>query len=158
MASTVPGLRKAIGDSAKKLKNTMNLNQVQLIGRVTRDPELKALPSGVKVTKFGLATNHVYKDKEGNKKESVSFHNCVAFGKPAEVIAQWIKKGQEMFVQGRIEYREWETKEGGKRNATEININDFQFGQKAKGSEEVKEEKTEEVETNDEINPEDIPF
>ena len=83
---------------------------------------------------MGLATNHIYKTKEGEKKETAQFHNCVAFGKTADVIAQWVKKGQEIMVEGRIEYRSWDKKEGGKGYITEIMIETFQFGQKAKGT------------------------
>ena len=80
----------------------MNLNRAQLIGRVTADPERKALPSGMPVVKFGLATNHVFKTKEGEKKETAQFHNCVAFGKVADIISQWVQNGQEVYVDGRI--------------------------------------------------------
>ena len=90
----------------------MNLNKAQLIGRITNDPEMKALPSGTPVVKFGLATNRVYKTKDGEKKEVAQFHNCVAFGKLAEIIGQWAKKGQEVYVDGRIEYRSWDKKDG----------------------------------------------
>jgi single-strand DNA-binding protein len=112
----------------------MNLNKAQLIGRITSDPEVRALPSGISVAKFGLATNHIYKTKEGEKKETAQFHNCVAFGKLAEIIKQWAKKGQEVYVDGRIEYRSWDKKDGGKGYITEIMVENFQMGAKAKGS------------------------
>lgn len=137
----------------------MKLNQAQLIGRVTRDPEHRALPNGTSVVKFGLATNHVYKDASGEKRETAQFHNCVIFGKGADVIKQYVTKGQELYVSGRIEYREWEKKEGGKGYQTEIVINDFQFGQKAKGTAQAEpEEATSESSAPEEINPEEIPF
>jgi single-strand DNA-binding protein len=101
---------------------------------VTRDPETKALPSGATVSKFGLATNHVFVTKAGEKKETAQFHNCVAFGKTAETIGKYVTKGQELYVQGRIEYREWDKKEGGKGYATEILVDSFQFGAKPKGA------------------------
>ncbi len=147
----------------------MNLNKAQLIGRVTRDPEMKALPSGTKVVKFGLATNNVFKDKAGEKKESTQFHNCVAFGRIAETIGQYVVKGQEIYVEGRIEYRDWEGKDGVKRNSTEIIVENFQFGQRAKsgGAEKVEtshgasgvssEMPTIDV-TEGEIKAEDLPF
>ena len=113
----------------------MNLNKAQLIGRITNDPEVKALPSGISVAKFGLATNRVYKTKEGEKKEVAQFHNCVAFGKLADIIKQWAKKGQEVYVDGRIEYRTWDKKDGGKGYITEIMIENFQMGAKARGNE-----------------------
>lgn len=107
----------------------MYLNKVFLYGNLTRDPELKALPSGSQVAEFGIATNRTYKDKEGNKKEEVDFHNIVSFGKTAEVIAQYLKKGRPIFVEGRIRTRSWEAKDGtGKRYKTEIVLEQFQFG------------------------------
>jgi len=112
----------------------MNLNKAQLIGRIVNDPEVKALPSGISVAKFALATNHIYKTKDGEKKETAQFHNCVAFGKLAEIIKQWSKKGQEVYVEGRIEYRTWDKKDGGKGYITEIMIENFQMGAKAKGA------------------------
>ena len=135
----------------------MNINKVIIVGRMTRDAELKTLPNGTAVTKFGLATNHTFKNKDGEKKETVQFHNCVVFGRPAEVINQYVHKGDELGVEGRIEYREWEKKDGGKGTATEIMVETFHFGAKSKGSEAKKsaEETPEEV---DEIKSEDIPF
>src|SRR3989344_4959357 len=112
----------------------MNLNKAQLIGRITNDPEIKALPSGISVAKFGLATNRTYKTKEGEKKETTQFHNCVAFGKLADIIKQWAKKGQEVYVDGRIEYRSWDKKDGGKGYMTEIVMENFQMGAKARGA------------------------
>lgn len=111
----------------------MYLNRVELIGRVTKQPELKNLPSGSAVTSFGVATNHSYKNKAGEKVETVAFHNCTLFGKGAEIFAKYVTKGQEVYVAGRIEYRQWEKKDGTKVNATDILVEDFQFGQKPKG-------------------------
>lgn len=150
----------------------MNLNKAQLIGRITNDPEIKALPSGISVAKFGLATNRTYKTKEGEKKEVAQFHNCVAFGKLADIIKQWAKKGQEVYVDGRIEYRTWDKKDGGKGYATEIMIENFQMGAKARGTEgggresirETKEESSNAVpvidlnEENPPVEGEDLPF
>lgn len=113
----------------------MNLNKVHLIGRMTRDPERKALPSGTTVVKFSVATNHSYKGKDGNKVESVQFHNCVAFGRLADIIGQYARKGQEVYAGGRIEYRQWENKEGHKVTSTEIVVEDFQLGSRPKGAE-----------------------
>ena len=129
---------------------------------------MKALPSGAPVVKFGLATNRVYKTKEGEKKELVQFHNCVAFGKLAEIIGQWAKKGQEVYVDGRIEYRTWDKKDGGKGYATEIVLENFQMGAKARGAGEggsapakVNEPANQTVPTinlDEEAHPEDLPF
>src|SRR3989338_1458181 len=110
----------------------MYLNKVLLYGNLTRDPELKALPSGSQVAEFAIATNRTYKDKNGAKQEEVDFHNIVAFGKTAEVIAQYLKKGRPIFIEGRIRTRSWEAKDGtGKRYKTEIVLEQFQFGPSA---------------------------
>lgn len=110
----------------------MNVNSATLIGRVTKTPELKVTPGGTPVTKFSLATNHTYKDKNGDKKEMAQFHNCVAWGKTAEVINQYVTKGQELYVCGRIEYRSWDKQDGTKGYMTEIIVDQFQFGAKPK--------------------------
>ncbi len=107
----------------------MYVNKVILYGNLTRDPELKALPSGSQVAEFSIATNRVYKDKNGAKQEEVDFHNIVSFGKQAEVINQYLKKGRPIFIEGRIRTRSWESKDGtGKRYKTEIVLENFQFG------------------------------
>lgn len=111
----------------------MNLNSIHLIGRVTKDPELRQTKGGTGVTTFGVATNHVYKDKSGAKQETAQFHNCVAFGRTAEIVGQFVRKGQEVFVAGRVEYRSWEDKNGQKRYTTEVIVENLQMGQRAKG-------------------------
>lgn len=105
----------------------MYLNKAFLYGNLTRDPEVKALPSGAQVASFGLATNRTYKDRDGNKQESTEFHNIVVFGKLAEIIGQYAKKGRPLFVEGRIQTRTWET-DGKKNYRTEIVVDNFQFG------------------------------
>ncbi len=112
----------------------MYLNKAMLYGNLTRDPELKALPSGIKVTTFSLATNRAYKDKDGRKQESVEYHNLVAFGKQAELIAQYLKKGRSVFVEGRIQTRSWDGQDGKKNYRTEIVVDNFQFGPQAPGT------------------------
>lgn len=149
----------------------MYLNKSFLYGNLTRDPEVRSLPSGGQVTTFGLATNRTYKDKNGQKQEATEFHNIVAFGKPAELIAQYMKKGRPLFVEGRIQTRAWDDKETGKKNyRTEIVVENFQFGDGGRGgagggdygaaapaAPSAKE--GEEIQYPDEeINPEDIPF
>lgn len=107
----------------------MYLNKVLLYGNLTRDPELKSLPSGTQVANFAVATNRVYKDKNGAKQESVEYHNIVSFGKQAEVITQYLKKGRGIFVEGRIQTRSWDDKASGqKRYRTEVVLENFQFG------------------------------
>ena len=86
----------------------MYLNKSIIIGNLTRDPELKALPSGAQVTSFGLATNRNWKDKDGAKQEQVEFHNIVIFGKQAESSAKYLRKGSQVLVEGRLQTRSWE--------------------------------------------------
>lgn len=105
----------------------MYLNKVFLYGNLTRDPEMRALPSGQQVASFAIATNRTYKDKEGQKKEVAEFHNIVAFGRQADLIGQYMKKGRPMFVEGRIQTRSWET-DGKKNYRTEVVVENFQFG------------------------------
>lgn len=107
----------------------MYLNKVIIIGNLTRDPELKALPSGVQVVNMSIATNRTWKDKDGQKKEEVEFHNVVAFGKTAELSAQYLKKGQSALIEGRLQTRSWE-KDGVKMYRTEIMADTVQFGAK----------------------------
>ena len=112
----------------------MYLNKVFLIGNLTRDPELKALPTGAKVAAIGLATNRTWKDQSGAKKEATEYHNIVAFGRQAEVMAQWLKKGSSVYIEGRIQTRSWDAQDGQKKYRTEIIVENFQFGPKAGGS------------------------
>lgn len=111
----------------------MNLNQVTLIGRLTRDPEQKALPNGTAVANFSVATSRTWKDAKTNeKKEETEFHNCVAFGRTAEVIGQYLKKGQLVNVVGRLQTRSWEDKDTQKKlYRTEIIVDQMQMGPKA---------------------------
>ena len=146
-----------------------------LIGNLTRDPELKSLPSGVKVTSIALATNRSWKKEDGSKQESTEFHNAVAFGKPAELIAQYCKKGSSLYVDGRLQTRSWDGTDGQKKYRTEIVVENFQFGPRASGapgdnqshasdrsSSNPHQPKEKELETieypTEDINAEDIPF
>ncbi len=105
----------------------MYLNKVFLIGNLTRDPELKALPSGTKVCSFGLATNRNFKDKDGNRQEATEFHNVVVFGRVAELTAQYLKKGSQAYVEGRLQTRSWE-QNNEKKYRTEVVAETVQFG------------------------------
>jgi single-strand DNA-binding protein len=105
----------------------MYLNKVLLYGNLTRDPEVRALPSGSQVTSFGLATNRTFTDKNGAKQEQSEFHNIVAFGRLAEVMGQYLKKGRPVYVEGRLQTRSWEA-DGQKKYRTEIVVDNFQFG------------------------------
>jgi single-strand DNA-binding protein len=113
----------------------MYLNKAFLFGNLTRDPEMKSLPNGNKVTSFSLATNRVYKDQEGNKQEQVEYHNIVVFGRQAETSAQYLKKGQGVMIEGRIQTRSWDDKTTGeKKYRTEVVADAVQFGPKSGGA------------------------
>ena len=99
-------------------------------GNLTRDPEMRALPSGQQVASFSLATNRVWKDKAGSKQESVDYHNIVMFAKLAELAAQYLKKGSAVFIEGRMQTRSWDDATG-KKYRTEIVADTMQFGPRA---------------------------
>jgi len=109
----------------------MNLNKAMLIGRLTRDPEMRYTQSGTAMTRFGLATNRYGTGPDGERKEFTDFHNVVAWDqgkrKLAEICAQYLKKGSLVYVEGRLQTRSWEGQDGQKRTTTEINANDVQF-------------------------------
>src|SRR6187551_2699751 len=89
------------------------LNKVMLIGNLTRDPQLKQLPSSTSLVEFGLATSRRFKTHDGEEREDVCFVDCTAFGKQAEVIAQYCTKGKPIFIEGRLKYDTWDDKNGG---------------------------------------------
>lgn len=148
----------------------MNLNKVFLFGNLTRDPELKSLPSGIQVASFALATNRRTK-RDGRWEDQAEFHNIVTFGKTAELVSQYLKKGSSLLVEGRIQTRSWE-KDGHKNYRTEIIAERVQFGPRRDGSQPApsrdmdqgvpstaKPAKEDSIEYPEEdINPEDIPF
>lgn len=137
----------------------MYLNKAQIYGNITRDPELKALPSGSNVCSFSVATNRTWKDKDGGKKEDAQFHNIVAFGKTAENIAQYMKKGSTIYVEGRIQTRSWEAKDGSKRYTTEIVAEQVQFGPKKVDRDTSNDERdSQDSPPGEEIGADDIPF
>ena len=111
----------------------MYLNKVYVLGNLTRDPEMKALPTGNKVTQFSIATNRVWKDQAGAKQEAVEYHNIVVFGRQAETSAQYLKKGQQVLIEGRIQTRSWDGTDGKKNYRTEILAESVQFGSKTGG-------------------------
>lgn len=154
-----------------------SLNKVQIIGNLTRDPELKQIPSGQSVCTVGLATNRIWKDKSGEKKEQVEYHNVVVWGKLAEICGQYLKKGQKAYFEGRLQTRDWEGQDGVKRYRTEIVAEnmimlgggrgaggggDFDGGGFSQNSPEsspsVSDEPTAAPNPDDEIKIEDIPF
>lgn len=101
------------------------LNKVLLIGNLTRDPELRYTPAGMAVTTFGLATNRVWSTKQGERKEDAQFHRIVAWNKLAELCAQLLKKGRRIYVEGRVQYREFSDAEGKQKQVAEIVIDDM---------------------------------
>jgi single-strand DNA-binding protein len=147
----------------------MYINKAMIVGNLTRDPEQKTLPSGIAVTTFSLATNRVYKDKDGNKQENVDYHNVVVFGRQAETSGQYLKKGQSAFVEGRMQTRSWE-QDGVKKYRTEVVADSVQFGPKSGNVSDTPKSNAEAPQKSpsddgnqieypeDEINPEDIPF
>lgn len=152
----------------------MYLNKAMIYGNLTRDPELKALPSGMNVCSFSLATNRVYNDRDGNRQEAADYHNIVVFGKQAENCAKYLKKGSGTYVEGRLQTRSWE-KDGQKQYRTEVVADRVQFGPRSSGSEGGAPAPTSGSQSSgaaddagkapampdypeEEINPEDIPF
>lgn len=158
----------------------MDLNRATIVGNVTRDPEVRTTATGLNVTSFGVATNFVWKDASGQKKESVEFHNIVAWRRLGEIAGQYLRKGSKVLVEGRLQTRNWEGQDGSKRNRTEIVADNLimldskgsaQIGAAAPVSEDmgaVEQEApsspmpaakpTQSPSTSDEISVEDIPF
>lgn len=147
----------------------MYLNKAFIAGNLTRDPELRALPSGANVCTFGVATNRVWYNQDRQKQEATEFHNIVVFGRQAETCAQYLKKGSGVLVEGRLQTRSWD-KDGQKQYRTEIVADRVQFGARAgSGGGETREARGgdqpgQEGSSNDidypteEISPDDIPF
>ena len=98
----------------------MDVNRATVVGRLTRDPEVRTTPSGINVTSFAVATNFVWTDPTGARKEAVEYHNIVAWRKLGEIVAQYMHKGSRVLVEGRLQTRQWEGQDGAKRNRTEI--------------------------------------
>lgn len=112
----------------------MYFNRAILIGNLTRDPELRSLPSGIQVASLSLATNRVWKDKNGAKQESVDYHNIVVFGRQAETAAQFLRKGSSILAEGRMQTRSWEGADGQKKYRTEVVADRIQFGPRPAGA------------------------
>lgn len=106
----------------------MNFNKAIILGNLTRDPELKTLPSGQSLVTFGVATNRFYTDKNGGKQQTVEFHNVVAFGKLADICSRYLNKGKMVLVEGRLQTRTWQGQDGVKRYRTEIIMENMQLG------------------------------
>lgn len=114
--------------------HSMNLNKAFVLGNVTRDPEVRALPSGQQVTNFSIATNRYYTDSSGQKKEEAEFHNIVCFGKLADISSRYLTKGSLILIEGRIKTRNWQDAAGAKHYKTEIIAESMQLGPKSIGA------------------------
>lgn len=98
----------------------MDLNKAMIIGRLTRDPEIRTTPNGANVASFGLATNLVWKDSAGNKQEKVEYHNISAWRKLGDICGQYLKKGMKVYIEGRLQTSTWDDQSGSKHHRTEI--------------------------------------
>ena len=151
----------------------MNLNKVILAGRLTADPELRTTPSGTHVVSFSIATNRNWTTKDGERKEETEFHNIVAWGRQADIVNQFLKKGSLILVEGRLQTRSWEGKDGQSRRTTEIIAERVQLGPRTSGSggdtatsdsggDDSQESKKDDMPVidldSDDIKPEDLPF
>ena len=159
----------------------MNLNKVFILGNVVADPEARMTPSGTAVANFRVATNRVFKDKAGNKQEQAEFHAVVAWGRQAEIVREYLKRGRLVLVEGRLQTRSWDGQDGQKRWKTEIISEHIQLGPRPAGGGapsaaptqpennattksddipviEEDSPMTFEEETNKEIDPKEIPF
>lgn len=139
-----------------------------IYGNLGRDPELKSLPSGINVATFTIATTRVYKNKDGAKQEQTDWHNVVVFGRQAELVSQYLTKGNAAYIEGRMQTRSWE-QDGQKKYRTEIVADTVQFGPKGgSGGAPAKVQGDEQAEPSsagegiaypeDDIDPDDIPF
>lgn len=140
----------------------MDLNKAMIIGRLTRDPETKTIPSGQTVTTFSLATNFAW-NKDGQKQERVEYHNVVAWRKLAEIAGQYLKKGSRVYIDGRLQTRSWEDQTGQKKYRTEIIADnmimlDSARSDRPKGDPVKNKSAPESSSEEEEINVEDIPF
>jgi single-strand DNA-binding protein len=109
----------------------MNFNKVILVGRLTRDPESRALPSGQSVTSFGMATDRFYSDKSGQRQQQTDFHNIVLFGKLADIASQYLNKGSLVMIEGRLRTRSWKDSAGNNRSRIEVVAERLQLGPKS---------------------------
>lgn len=156
-----------------------DFNQAIILGNLTRDPELRYTPNGQAVASFAVATNRQWMDTQGEKKEDVEYHDVVVWGKLAEIVNQYLKKGRKVMIVGRLQTRTWEAQDGTKRSKTEIVATDVNFVDRPRGedvditeNDEPKEKEPKETpvakkeekkakegkEEKEEINIEDIPF
>ena len=112
----------------------MNFNKAVVVDNLTRDPEVRTLPSGQGVASFSVATNRIWSDQGGNRQESTEFHNIVAFGKLADICSRYLNKGRLVLIEGRIQTRSWQDQDGKKRYRTEIVADNMQMGPRTDSS------------------------
>ena len=146
----------------------MNLNKVFIIGRLTADPQLRTTPTGTEVATIGVATTSTWMDKSGQKKEEAESHNVVVWGKQASIVKQFLVKGSMIFIEGRLQTRSWEGKDGQPRKTTEIVADRIQLGPRPTGggaprneahSDSLAKEEMPVIDIDsEEIKPEDLPF
>ncbi|MGB9911027.1 MAG: single-stranded DNA-binding protein [Microgenomates group bacterium] len=138
---------------------TRSLNKVQLIGNLTRDPELRYTPQGTPVCTFGLATNRQWVTEKGERKEETEFHQIVAWNKLAELCAQLLFKGRKVYVEGRLQTRRWTGPDGSERQRQEVVISDMMIldSRRAPGEEKVEEKLEEVLPQEGEVPPEELP-
>jgi len=142
----------------------VNLNKAFLIGRLTQDPQVRALPSGQQVCSFGLATSRFFTDKSGQKQQQTEFHNIVLFGRLAEIASQYLTKGALAMIEGRLQTRSWQDTSGNKRYRTEIVAERLQLGPRAAGkvvppeAEELPPKEEIPIVEENEIDVKDLPF
>lgn len=149
----------------------MNFNKIIILGNLTRDPESRTLPSGQPVVNFGLATNRIYNDQSGNRKQVTEFHNVVVFGKLADICSRYLAKGRLALIEGRIQTRSWQDQNGMKRYRTEIVAENIQMGPRggesgastpaSSNQEEIPIIETDDLPSNNDdegVNVKDIPF
>ena len=137
-----------------------SLNKAMLIGRLGKDPETKTMQSGAKVVNFSLATSEKYTDNDGNKQESTEWHNIVMWNKLADIAERYLRKGSQIYVEGKIKTRSWDDKDGNKKYMTEINVFSMtMLGGKSAQSEQFPAEPKTETTAPDSEQPEnDLPF
>ena len=144
----------------------MDLNRASIIGRLTRDPELRTTTTGKTVANMTVATGYTWKDQAGNRQEKSEFHNCVLWGRLGEIAGQYLSKGRRVFVEGRIETRSWDGQDGVKRYRTEVIVQDMIMldggsrggGNAAPAPSAGGAEQLPTIQADQEINVEDIPF
>jgi len=135
----------------------MNFNKAIIAGNLTRDPEIRSLPSGQQVASFSVASNRYYSDQQGNKQEKAEFHNIVAFGKLADICSKYLKKGSSVLVEGRLQTSSWDGKDGVKRYKTEIVMESMQMGPRSGSSNTENENRDKEAPEQNSISQEEIP-